>query len=132
MRITNKTKNRVLANAEVASSIWSKTRGLMFRKSLPRGSGLLMDFKGEARPGIWMLFMRFPIDLVFIDKKTRVVDIKENIRPLTFSPRTWRVYYPKRPARYVLEIPAGTVKRTGTGIGHRLSPDIFIKQKLKK
>lgn len=114
-------KGKVLARkVELADSIWKKTKGLMFRGSLPKGSGLLMDFGSEQRPGIWMFCMRFPIDLVYIDSSNRVVDIKEDFRPMTLNPLTWKVHYPKKPARYVLELPAGAARLTGTKLNSKL------------
>jgi uncharacterized membrane protein (UPF0127 family) len=116
--ITNKTRGTVLCNThEVAESSWQKTRGLMFRKALPGGHGLLMVFDPPARPGIWMMGMRFPIDMVFLDSSKRVIRVVENARPLGFGWRTWRVFYPPGPAGFVLELPAGKVRETRTATG---------------
>lgn len=120
--IVNRTKKKTLAESlELADSLWKQTKGLMFRPALQKGSGLLMDFGKEKKAGIWMFGMRFPLDIIYIDKKGRAVDIKEQARPLTLNPRTWKVYHPKTPARYVLEVPAGTVKETGTAVSDTLS-----------
>ena len=95
-----------LKDVEIASSVWSLAKGLMFRKAVPKTSALLMDFGKPKKAGIWMLFMRFPIDILFLDENLNLVDRKENAAPLRFwNPRTWKVYYPKRKARYVLELP---------------------------
>ena len=116
--ITNKTRGTVLCKThEVAGSSWQKTKGLMFRKSLPGGHGLLMAFDPPARPGIWMLGMRFPIDIAFVGQDKRVIKVVENARPLGFSWRTWRVFYPPEPARFVLELPAGRIQESGTARG---------------
>lgn len=118
--IRNMTRSTVLCrHTEVAATAWRKAIGLMGRKRLGN-SGLLMVFSKEGRPGIWMLGMRFPIDLVFLDRRKRVVDIRKNIQPIGFHPKTWMIYYPKRPARYVIELPAGTVKRTATARGDKI------------
>ncbi|MCK4729868.1 MAG: DUF192 domain-containing protein [Candidatus Aenigmarchaeota archaeon] len=74
--------------------------GLMFRK---RGNALI-EFPWEGKPGIWMLFMRYSLNLVFLDKNLRVIDILKNIPPLFFSPKTWKTYYPKNKYKYVLEL----------------------------
>ena len=116
--IQNKTQGTVLCEShEVADSGWSKTLGLMFRKELSGNHGLLMTFDGESRPGIWMLGMRFPIDIIFMDSEKGVVGVVENARPLGFSWRTWRIFKPETPASYVLELPAGRAKETKTRIG---------------
>ena len=56
-----------------------------------------------------MLFVFYPIDVIFLDGKKKVVDLKENFRPWTF-------YKSKRPAKYVIECPKGTIKKTRTKI----------------
>jgi uncharacterized membrane protein (UPF0127 family) len=116
--IINLTRKAALAmEVETARSFFSKALGLMFRSGLPDGRGMLFPFSGEGRVGIWMLFMRFPIDLVYVNSAKRVVGIFERVRPVNWRPGTWKVYYPPVPARYVLEVASGTVKRTGTEIG---------------
>ncbi|MEE9323419.1 MAG: DUF192 domain-containing protein [Candidatus Aenigmarchaeota archaeon] len=116
--IKNITKEKILVkNLETADSIGKKTNGLMFRKNLARDSGLLMVFGYERKHEIWMLGMRFPIDIVFIDKDKRVVDIKHSVKPIGKNPKTWRVYRPKEPCRYVLEVGSGLVEKTKTEIG---------------
>ncbi len=121
MKIVNLTRKTVLAEkAEVAASPWSKTKGLMFRAALAEDGGLLMDFKDETKPGIWMPFMRFALDLVFIDEDKRVVDVRENVKPLSKNPKTWRIYMPKKCCRWVLEIKAGKISATKMRIGDLL------------
>ena len=106
--LLNKRLGLELRRLEVAASFWSLAKGLMFRKGMPKGSALLMDLGKPKMAGIWMLFMRFPIDIIFLDENLRTVGEKKNARPLRFyNPLTWRVYYPKKKARYVLEIKSG-------------------------
>lgn len=76
--------------------------GLMFRK---RGNAL-MEFPWEGKPGIWMLFMRYPLDLIFLDKNMKVIAILKNIPSLFFNPKTWKTYYPEEKCKYVLELDA--------------------------
>ncbi len=116
--IINKTKGTILCEShEVAGTGWQRTRGLMFRKALPQGRGLLMVFEPPSRPGIWMLGMRFPIDIVFLDPGRRVIRAVENARPLGFSWRTWRIFFPPGPVGSVLELPAGRVRESRTRVG---------------
>ena len=95
-------------------------KGLMFRKSLREKEGLLMVFPKPAKLGIWMLFTKFPIDVVFLDERWRVVDIKEDLPPVTADPRTWRVYNPQKKASYVLEVAAGSLRENRIKEGARL------------
>lgn len=91
----------VIIQVEVADSQQEQTRGLSGRDSLPTGSGLLFDFKGEGEWGIWMKDMRFPIDIVWANDT--VVTVAYNVSPDTYP----QVFNPTAPARYVLELPAG-------------------------
>ena len=116
--IKNATKKRVIVSTfEVAESMGSKTKGLMFRGSLEKGHGLLMPFEQERKHEIWMLGMRFPIDIIFIDADKRIVDIKHSAKPMGKNPMTWRIYRPAKTCRYVLEISAGLAKETQTETG---------------
>jgi uncharacterized membrane protein (UPF0127 family) len=118
MKILNATRKTVLAEyVEVAKTPLSKTKGLMFRASLKEGEGLLMEFSGETKPSIWMPFMRFPLDLVFISAGKKVVDVKQNVRPLSRNPGTWKIYLPKEKCRWVLEVNAGKTSETKTSTG---------------
>ena len=60
-----------------------------------------------------MLFMRFAIDVVFVDRSRRVVKAAADIRP-------WTIAVAARGAAEVLELPAGTIARTGTQVGDDL------------
>lgn len=121
MEIFNITRKTALVEkVEIAASSWQKTKGLMFRERLEKNHGLLMDFESERKPGIWMPFMRFPLDLVFISADKKVVDVKENVRPISLDFKTWRIYMPKEKCRWVLEINAGRAKEIGAKTGDAL------------
>jgi hypothetical protein len=96
------------AELEVAASLWSKFRGLMGRPSLAPGSGLWLPDSN----GIHMMFMRFPIDAIFVGRAA------DGARPvLSVHPglRTWTGLVPLvRGAHGVLELPVGTIAETGT------------------
>jgi uncharacterized membrane protein (UPF0127 family) len=112
--IRNSTRGTVLCRkTEMAESFFRKARGLMFRKSLGRDSGMLFVFSRPGRFSFWTPFMRFPIDIVFMDSSKRVVDVREGLGP-------WRACRPRGSARYALELRAGTARRTGTGTGDLL------------
>jgi uncharacterized membrane protein (UPF0127 family) len=116
--IKNKTKkNVVIEKAELADSVWKQARGLMFRSKLARDCGMLFRFGRDDFHGIWMLFMRLPIDIIFVDADKRVIAVYEDARPLGFNPKTWKVYYPEIPAKYVLEVGSGVAKEKNVEIG---------------
>ena len=110
MRVRNETRATVLAEqCRVARSLRDRTVGLLGRSSLPAGEGLWI----ERSPSIHMFFMRFAIDAVFVDASGRVVRVVEDLRP-------WRIVGWAGGARDCLELPAGTVRRTGTMVGDQL------------
>jgi len=90
---------------EVADTFWKRAKGLMFRKST---RPMLFVFDNDDYHSIWMLFMRFPIDIVFLDSKMNVINEVKNAKPIGFSPKTWRIYRPKKKCRYIIERMAGT------------------------
>ena len=61
-----------------------------------------------------MLFVFCPIDVLFLDKNKKVVEIKENFMPFTF-------YTPKNKAKYVIELPSDLIRKTRTEVGDKIS-----------
>lgn len=121
MKITNKTRKTVLAEkVEVATGFWHKMLGLMFRSKIADSAGFLLEFENEDFHGIWMLGMRFEIDLVFIDSGKRVVDIFENLKPISLNPIAWKVYKPTKPVKWVLELKSGRIRKTKTSVQDNL------------
>lgn len=110
----NVTRDADLATSlEVASSLWAKFMGLMGRGDLPPGAGLWLP----ASNGIHMMFMRFPIDAVFVGRpapgsgERPVVAVHPNLA-------AWTGLVPfVRGADGVLELPVGTIEATGTHVG---------------
>jgi uncharacterized membrane protein (UPF0127 family) len=97
----------VSSEIELANSFLQMTLGLMFRKSIAPGYAMVFDMRREQYIGIHMAFVSFPIDLVYLDREKRIIDIKHRLR-------AWiGLAYPKKPARYVIEIPAGAAGEHG-------------------
>jgi uncharacterized protein len=92
----------------VAATPFTRMRGLLGRSSLPSGQGILL----RPASSVHTFFMRFPIDVVFLDGDLRVVEIAADLRP-------WRVAG-KRGARAVLELPAGECARRGLAVGDQI------------
>jgi uncharacterized protein len=97
-----------VCRARVASSFLARLRGLMGAASLPAGTGVL--FPGTS--SVHTHFMRFPIDVVFLDAERRVVAIRATLRP-------WR-FAAARGASAVLELAAGECDRLGLAEGGML------------
>ena len=112
----NLTRDTVLArHLGVADGLWGKFMGLMGRPSLDTDAGLWLPDSN----GIHMMFMRFPIDAVFVgrrdaDGSCRVVSVHRGLR-------AWTGLVPLvRGAHGVLELPVGTIDRTATHVGDTL------------
>lgn len=111
VRVDNIARGTTLAvRCRVASSARDRTVGLLGTKELPAGHGLLI----ERSPSIHMFFMRYAIDVVFVDAQQRVRHVVENLRP-------WRIVAWARGARDCIELPTGTIARTQTAVGDRLA-----------
>jgi uncharacterized membrane protein (UPF0127 family) len=114
----NDTRGTVLADRlEVAAGLWGKFRGLMGRSTLPAGAGLWLP---ESN-GIHMMFMRFPIDAVFVGRPDATADGARPVISVHPDLKAWTGLVPLvRGAHGVLELPAGTIARTGTLVGDRI------------
>ena len=95
------------AACNVANSILSRARGLMF-SSLHWNEGLLFVFPEEEIVDIHMLFVFFPLDVVWLNKKGKIVQIKRNVKP--FMP-----FIAGEKATYLLEMKAGNTSALRMG-----------------
>ena len=93
----------------VPRTVFGRGAGLMLRRALTGGEGMWID----PCNGIHMLFMRFPIDAVFLDRRLRVVRVVHRLRP-------WRIVPLVPRARSVVELPAGTAAAVGLEVGEQL------------
>jgi uncharacterized membrane protein (UPF0127 family) len=127
LRARNLTRTTVLADPlEVADSLWARFMGLMGRPGLDPETGLWLTGNG-----IHMMFMRFAIDAIFLGAPERGAgstvgtDGAGGVRPvLSLHPglRAWVGIVPLvRGASGVLELPVGTIARTGTAVGDRIA-----------
>ena len=108
-RVRNAAGDVVCERCEVPKSSFARARGLLGRSGLEPGDGMLID----AAPSVHMFFMRFPIDVVFLDRDWRVVRVVHRLRP-------WRVAGARR-AVAALELPAGAAAEAGIEEGDVLS-----------
>ena len=121
MKIKNISNGKIIATEiEEARNPFQKAKGLMGRTKIEENYGMLFDFGSDRKEGFWMLFMKIHIDMIFINSDKKIVDIKDGIKPITLNPKTWKIYYPEKPARWVLEMKAGSMKRLKTKTGDRL------------
>ncbi|HEX2911707.1 MAG TPA: DUF192 domain-containing protein [Chloroflexia bacterium] len=110
VKIVNRTRNVVVADkAEMAESVWTRFMGLMGRKGLEKGAGLVI----YPNNSIHMFFMRFPIDVLHVSADGTILKILHSIKP-------WRVGPIVRKCKYTVELPAGTAQANGTTEGDRI------------
>ena len=112
MLVSNLTKKRVVHyNAKLCNGIFSQLTGMMFSKK--RNNALIFKFNKEKNISLHMLFVFYPIDVLFLDKNKIVVDKKENFKPFTF-------YKSRKKAMYAIELPNGIIKKTKTETGDKI------------
>jgi uncharacterized protein len=110
MIVRNTDRETVLGEAiEVADTAVRRVKGLLGRECLEDGQGLLF----KQCSSLHTLFMRFPIDILFIDRKGKVLRSRSDVTPFKF------VAAPLR-AQYALELPAGSIARSKTRVGDHL------------
>ena len=110
LAILNQTRGATVADhVEVAESFWRRGKGLIGRRSLPEGFGLVIRPCGS----IHMFFMSIPLDVLHLDKHGRVIKILAGIKP-------WRPGPIVRRSKWVVELPAGAAARSGTQVGYRI------------
>lgn len=110
MYVFNTTRGTELCTQAVhATSFLHRLRGLMFQHELPSGAGLLL----EPEWSIHTFFMRFPIDVLFLDRSYTVLAAHSAVAPNRLGPM-------HRGAHAVLELPAGTIEETKTRPGDHL------------
>ena len=107
-------------SVEVVDNDADRAKGLMHRRSLPEGTGMLFDFHREQDVSFWMQNTYIPLDMIFIRADGRIHRIAENTVPLSLE------QIPSRgPVRGVLEVIAGTSRKLGIAPGDRVAHPIF-------
>lgn len=96
----------------------SRRQGLMGRKNLAAGTGMLFDFPQGTQPAIWMRNMVISLDLLYVDETGEIAQIFPNVPPCSSMP--CQIYHADQPLRFVLEVPAGTARNLGLEEGQIL------------
>lgn len=105
---------------EVARTDEQRARGLMFRRFMPEDRGMLFDFKIEQPVMMWMRNTYIPLDMIFISRDGRVINVAEDTEPLSE-----RTIASAAPAFAVLEVNAGVARKIGLKAGDRISHAMF-------
>ncbi len=113
MNIVNGSKHLLIAeHVFEAQGFWARARGLIGRQSLAQGEALIIPHC----QAIHMFFMRFSIDVIFVDRSKKVVGLVQNIKPFQLSPFFLN-------ASCALELPSGVIERTNTSLGDQILID---------
>jgi uncharacterized protein len=119
LEIVSKTGVHVFA-IELAVTDEERARGLMFRRELPEGKGMLFDFKRDQDVSMWMENTYVSLDMIFIRADGRIARIAENTEPMSR-----RIISSGGPVRAVLEVVAGTARKLGIGPGDKVAHPMF-------
>ena len=119
LEIASKTGVHIFA-VEIADTEAQREKGLMFRKNLPDGQGMLFDFKREQDVSFWMQNTYIPLDMIFIRSDGSILRIIENAEPLST-----RLIPSGGPVLAVLEVIGGTARKLGIAPGDRVAHPIF-------
>lgn len=110
-------------SVEMATTEEEKQTGLMWRKELPDGKGMLFDFSPEQQISMWMKNTYIPLDMIFIRADGRILRIAENTEPLST-----KIISSGGLAKGVLEVIAGTAQKYGIQPGDRVAHPLFGKR----
>lgn len=108
---------------ELALTPAEHQKGLMYRRQMKDDWGMLFIYPDEGTRSFWMENTFISLDMIFIDGKGRIVNIFEDVEPLTRTRRTSR-----GPARYVLELNAGRAGQVGLEPGQRMQLEHVAKE----
>jgi uncharacterized protein len=108
--ITNLTRNTTLASCiKIAQNPWARMKGLLGRRDFPKNEALVITHCQS----IHMFFMKFSIDVIFCDRRNKVIGLCERLKPFCLSPVFFK-------ASYAIELPSGTIAASKTQIGDHI------------
>ena len=107
-------------SVEMATTEDEKQTGLMYRKELPDGKGMLFDFSPEQQISMWMKNTYISLDMIFIRADGRILRIAENTEPMST-----KIISSGGLAKGVLEVVAGTAQKYGIQPGDRVAHPLF-------
>lgn len=121
--IASTPKGNFTYNIELAVSSRQRSRGLMFRRQMPRDYGMLFDFDRTQKVAMWMKNTFLPLDMIFMRADGTIAHIVENTTPHSLS-----VISSRFPVRFVLELNAGEARNAGLKSGQIMRHAIFLKR----
>ena len=108
---------------DVATTMAQRQVGLMYRKKMARNRGMMFDFGEEQLIAMWMKNTLIPLDMLFVDKTGRILQIERATTPLSLETIAGR-----RPAMSVIELNAGLTAELGISEGDQIMHNIFFRE----
>jgi len=101
--------------SQIADSAGLRTQGLMFRDNLGKNEAMLFIFPEEDKYSFWMKNMRFSLDIIWLDRNKKIVDIKKDVPPCNSN--ICESFSPNAKAKYVLEVNSGFTDKYRINLG---------------
>ena len=105
--------DQYVVEVELALTPRQQARGLMYRRELPMGKGMLFVYPDDDLRAIWMKNCFIALDLLWLSAEGRILHVEERVPPCDLPGDECPSYIPLQLSRYVLELPAGSVERHG-------------------
>lgn len=103
------TGKTIVEELHKAQTFWQRFFGLITYKNLSDNEGMILI----GCNGIHTLFMRFPIDVIYLNEYYQIIEAYKDVAP-------WKILAIRKKAKYVIELPAGTLANSRTKKGHRV------------
>lgn len=113
------TNSEIMVNVEVADTPQKQSQGLMFRENMKWDHGMLFIFDNETILSFWMKDALIPLDMIFVDKTFRIINVVDNALPCNIEPCP--DYSSEKPAKYVIEVNAGFAETNDIEAGDFIS-----------
>ena len=107
---------RLTIATELADTAFRKVRGLMLRRKLDKALVFLLDRETKIGAAIHSYFVLFSFDIIWLDAGKRIVDMR-TVRPFRL------IEIPKKAAKYFIELPKGSIKKSGVKLGQKINLD---------
>lgn len=123
-KYTNITIGENTIIAEIADTNKKRSKGFSGRETLDEASGMIFIFDEASYHPFWMKGMNIPIDIIWI-KDDEIVDITHQAQPQDENNYSFKIYKPKRPAQFVLEVNSGYARKYNIEVGQAVEGSIF-------
>ena len=120
------TDTPVIYSVEIVNTPQTRAQGLMYRDNIDDYTGMFFVMPNDVMLPFWMKNVKFPLDIIFIDKNLTIIDIAHDTKPCTQS--KCELFSPQVPYRYVLEVMGGSSKLNNIQVGDKIEVVISYNQ----